>query len=103
MTINVNNRAYPAAQAGPGVITSIWMLLLAMLFKAVITVFTFGMKVILTREIFYKILFCSVTSFTLRFVLNTILIQFRFFLFSVQNTSLYLIFLEPSVNNIVLL
>lgn len=44
-TINVNNRHYPPAEAGDGVIKSIWLLLLAMLFKAVITVFTFGIKV----------------------------------------------------------
>lgn len=46
-TINVNNREYPAAEAGPGVIKSIWLLSLAMLFKAVITVFTFGVKVMI--------------------------------------------------------
>ena len=48
-TINVNSRHYPAAEAGPGVIKSIWLLLLAMLFKAIITVFTFGVKVRLSQ------------------------------------------------------
>ena len=44
-TINVNSRHYPAAEAGSGVIKTIWLLLLAMIFKAIITVFTFGVKV----------------------------------------------------------
>jgi chloride channel 3/4/5 len=43
----VNNRKYPAAEAGAGVIKSIWLLSLTMLFKAIITIFTFGVKVIL--------------------------------------------------------
>ncbi|EDO33333.1 predicted protein [Nematostella vectensis] len=44
-TINVNNPHYPGAEAGPGVLKAVWQLLLAALFKLIITVFTFGIKV----------------------------------------------------------
>ena len=47
-TINVNNPHYPGAKAGDGVVTATWQLLLAMLFKAIITIFTFGIKVLWT-------------------------------------------------------
>ena len=44
-TINVNDPHYPGAKAGSGVHTAVWQLLLAMLFKSAITIFTFGIKV----------------------------------------------------------
>lgn len=33
------------AEAGPGVFNAIWLLLLALIFKFIITIFTFGIKV----------------------------------------------------------
>lgn len=44
-TVNVNDPRWPSAEAGNGVIKAVWQLILAMIFKAVITVFTFGIKV----------------------------------------------------------
>ena len=45
-TLNVNDPHWPGANAGTGVKTALWQLILAMIFKAIITVFTFGIKVI---------------------------------------------------------
>lgn len=42
---NVNKKLLNNAEAGPGVYKSIYLLVLALIFKLVITVFTFGMKV----------------------------------------------------------
>ena len=39
------NHAVPIAEAGPGVYTALWQLTLALIFKFVITIFTFGIKV----------------------------------------------------------
>ena len=39
------NHAVPIAEAGPGVYTALWQLTLALMFKFVITIFTFGIKV----------------------------------------------------------
>ncbi len=44
-TLNINNDIYPHSEAGAGVKETMWKLTLAMIFKAIITVFTFGMKV----------------------------------------------------------
>ena len=44
-TLNVNDPNWPGAEAGPGVRKAIWQLILAMIFKAIITIFTFGIKV----------------------------------------------------------
>lgn len=44
-TLNVNDPHWPGADAGAGVKTALWQLILAMIFKAIITVFTFGIKV----------------------------------------------------------
>ena len=44
-TINVNDPQVSGAEAGAGVKQAMWQLILAMLFKAIITVFTFGIKV----------------------------------------------------------
>jgi chloride channel 3/4/5 len=33
------------AEAGPGVYSAIWLLLLALIFKFIVTIFTFGIKV----------------------------------------------------------
>ncbi|XP_065058528.1 H(+)/Cl(-) exchange transporter 4-like [Rhopilema esculentum] len=44
-TLNINNDIYPHSEAGPGVIDALWKLTLAMIFKTLITIFTFGMKV----------------------------------------------------------
>eukprot|EP00794_Sanderia_malayensis_P007396 gene7396-8216_t len=44
-TLNINNDIYPHSEAGAGVIETMWKLSLAMLFKAIITIFTFGIKV----------------------------------------------------------
>ena len=44
-TLNINNDIYPHSEAGAGVIEALWKLTLAMIFKALITIFTFGMKV----------------------------------------------------------
>jgi len=41
----VNDPRWPGAKAGDGVIKAVWQLTLAMIFKAIITVFTFGIKV----------------------------------------------------------
>ena len=41
---NVNS-AIGLAAAGPGVYTAIWLLLLALIFKFIVTIFTFGIKV----------------------------------------------------------
>ena len=43
--MNVNDPRWPSAEAGDGVKKAVWQLILAMIFKAVITVFTFGIKV----------------------------------------------------------
>jgi chloride channel 3/4/5 len=39
------NHAVPIAEAGDGVKTAIWQLILALVFKMIITIFTFGMKI----------------------------------------------------------
>jgi len=39
------NHAVPIAEAGDGVYTALWQLLLALIFKMLITIFTFGIKV----------------------------------------------------------
>lgn len=39
------NHAVPIAEAGPGVYNALWQLTLALVFKFVITIFTFGIKV----------------------------------------------------------
>lgn len=39
------NHAVPIAKAGDGVYTALWQLILALIFKMVITVFTFGLKI----------------------------------------------------------
>jgi len=44
-TLNVNDPNWPGAKAGAGVLKAVWQLILAMIFKAIITVFTFGIKV----------------------------------------------------------
>ena len=44
-TINVNDPHYPGAEAGDGVKRAVWQLVLAVIFKAIITIFTFGIKV----------------------------------------------------------
>ncbi|RWS17995.1 H(+)/Cl(-) exchange transporter 3-like isoform X1 [Dinothrombium tinctorium] len=41
----VNKKLFAIAEAGPGVYKSLWLLILAVIFKFVITVFTFGIKV----------------------------------------------------------
>ena len=45
VTLNVNDPNLPGAAAGSGVHKAIWQLILAMVFKIIITIFTFGMKV----------------------------------------------------------
>lgn len=45
--------------AGPGVYTAIWQLALAILFKTLTTVVTFGMKVLLQRAIFFRLFFTA--------------------------------------------
>ncbi|XP_071951740.1 H(+)/Cl(-) exchange transporter 4-like isoform X2 [Antedon mediterranea] len=42
---DVDKNSWPGAVAGPGLYTAMWQLSLALVFKAVITVFTFGIKV----------------------------------------------------------
>ncbi|XP_057312951.1 H(+)/Cl(-) exchange transporter 4-like isoform X2 [Hydractinia symbiolongicarpus] len=44
-TRNVNSDVYPHRAVGPGVREALWKLTLAMLFKGIITIFTFGIKV----------------------------------------------------------
>ena len=44
-TLNVNDPNWPVSNAGSGVKRALWQLILAMIFKAIITVFTFGIKV----------------------------------------------------------
>lgn len=44
-TLNVNDPNWPVSNAGSGVKKALWQLILAMIFKAIITVFTFGIKV----------------------------------------------------------
>lgn len=44
-TLNVNDPHWPGANAGAGVKMAVWQLILAMIFKAIITIFTFGIKV----------------------------------------------------------
>lgn len=44
-TLNVNDPNWPGAAAGDGVHKAIWQLILAMIFKIIITIFTFGIKV----------------------------------------------------------
>lgn len=39
------NEAFKSAPLGPGVIAALWQLALALIFKMVITIFTFGIKV----------------------------------------------------------
>ena len=41
----VDQSVYPAAEAGAGVERAMWQLSLALVFKAIITIFTFGIKV----------------------------------------------------------
>ena len=43
--MNVNDPHWPGADAGDGVKRAVWQLILAMIFKAIITIFTFGIKV----------------------------------------------------------
>jgi AGAP005777-PA len=43
--INVNKKVFKIAEAGPGVYKSIYLLLLGLVFKTIITIFTFGIKV----------------------------------------------------------
>lgn len=45
MTQNINSDSYPHRSIGPGVYEALWKLTLALLFKGIITVFTFGIKV----------------------------------------------------------
>lgn len=45
VTLNVNDPNLPGAAAGSGVHKAIWQLILAMVFKIIITIFTFGIKV----------------------------------------------------------
>ena len=54
-TLNVNDPNWPGAKAGAGVLKAVWQLILAMIFKAVITVFTFGIKVRKSRKLFHKV------------------------------------------------
>ena len=49
-TLNVNDPNWPGAEAGEGVRKAIWQLILAMIFKIIITVFTFGIKVRKLKE-----------------------------------------------------
>jgi chloride channel 3/4/5 len=44
-TLNALNKKVAIAEAGPGVYKSMWLLILALIFKLVITIFTFGIKV----------------------------------------------------------
>lgn len=44
-TLNALNKKVAIAEAGPGVYKSIWLLLLSLIFKLIITIFTFGIKV----------------------------------------------------------
>ena len=48
------NHAVPIAEAGPGVYTALWQLTLALMFKFVITIFTFGIKVIGNASIIHN-------------------------------------------------
>ena len=41
----VDQTTYPSVEAGPGVDRAMWQLSLALVFKAIITIFTFGIKV----------------------------------------------------------
>jgi len=45
VTHNINSNTYPHRSIGPGVYNALWKLTLAMLFKGLITIFTFGIKV----------------------------------------------------------
>lgn len=45
--------------AGPGVYTAIWQLALALVFKTLITVVTFGMKVLLQLAMFFRWTVCT--------------------------------------------
>lgn len=45
VTLNVNDPNLPGAAAGSGVHKAIWQLILAMVFKIIMTIFTFGIKV----------------------------------------------------------
>ena len=38
------NEAFKSAPLGPGVVAAIWQLVLALIFKMLITIFTFGIK-----------------------------------------------------------
>ena len=54
-TLNINNDIYPHSEAGPGVIDALWKLTLAMIFKTLITIFTFGMKV--SQSILFQVFY----------------------------------------------
>ncbi|XP_071490180.1 H(+)/Cl(-) exchange transporter 4-like [Diadema antillarum] len=41
----IDQSVYPTAEAGSGVFTALWLLAIAFAFKAIITIFTFGIKV----------------------------------------------------------
>lgn len=41
----IDQSVYPSAEAGPGVFNALWLLALALAFKAIFTIFTFGIKV----------------------------------------------------------
>lgn len=43
------NSAIEIAAAGPGVYRAIWLLIMALVLKLIMTVFTFGMKVLYTK------------------------------------------------------
>ena len=49
-TQNVNTAIYPHRGLGSGVYTAIWQLALTMVFKGLITIFTFGIKVTILVE-----------------------------------------------------
>ena len=49
-TLNVNDPQLSDAEAGTGVISAVWQLILAMVFKSIITIFTFGIKVRYTLQ-----------------------------------------------------
>ena len=46
-TLSVNSEYFPHRTNGPGVYEAVWKLAIAMLFKGIITIFTFGVKVII--------------------------------------------------------
>jgi len=62
-TLNVNDPNWPGAKAGAGVLKAVWQLILAMIFKAIITVFTFGIKVSKSRKLCHQVNLKKYTPF----------------------------------------